>query len=46
MVPLLADGKVRPIIEKTYSLEDAASAHRHMDEDHIGKIVLTTSMVD
>ena len=46
VVPLLADGKVRPIIEKTYSLEDAASAHRHMDEDHIGKIVLTTSMVD
>ena len=46
VIPLLADGKVRPIIEKTYSLEDAASAHRHMDEDHIGKIVLTTSMVD
>ncbi|MEE2950566.1 putative NAD(P)H quinone oxidoreductase, PIG3 family [Fulvimarina manganoxydans] len=46
VVPLLADGKVRPIIEKTYLLEEAASAHRHMDEDHIGKIVLTTSMAD
>ncbi|MCK5933163.1 MAG: NAD(P)H-quinone oxidoreductase [Fulvimarina manganoxydans] len=46
VVPLLADGKVRPIVEKTYALEDAASAHRHMDEDHIGKIVLTTSAAD
>ncbi|GGD29992.1 NAD(P)H-quinone oxidoreductase [Aureimonas glaciei] len=40
--PLLTDGRVLPLIDTTYRLEDAAEAHRHMDVDHIGKIVLTT----
>ncbi|UIJ70861.1 NAD(P)H-quinone oxidoreductase [Aurantimonas sp. HBX-1] len=40
--PLVADGGVRPLIEARYRLDQAAEAHRHMDEDHIGKIVLTT----
>ncbi|MBB4003979.1 NAD(P)H-quinone oxidoreductase [Aurantimonas endophytica] len=40
--PLLAAGTVRPLIEARYPLAEAAEAHRHMDEDHIGKIVLTT----
>ncbi|NDV87166.1 zinc-binding dehydrogenase [Aurantimonas aggregata] len=40
--PLLAAGTVRPLIEARYKLAEAAEAHRHMDEDHIGKIVLTT----
>ena len=40
--PLLADGSVRPLVDTTYALEDAAEAHRHMDVDHIGKIILTT----
>jgi putative PIG3 family NAD(P)H quinone oxidoreductase len=40
--PLLADGRVRPLIDTTYPLENAAEAHRHMDVDHIGKIILTT----
>ncbi|WP_102961152.1 NAD(P)H-quinone oxidoreductase [Mangrovicella endophytica] len=40
--PLLEAGRVRPLIEATYRLEEAAEAHRHMDEDHVGKIVLTT----
>ncbi|MER0238302.1 NAD(P)H-quinone oxidoreductase [Fulvimarina sp. MAC8] len=42
VIPLLASGKVGPVMEKTYPLEEAAEAHRHLDEDHIGKIVLTT----
>ncbi|MEN3791122.1 NAD(P)H-quinone oxidoreductase [Fulvimarina sp. MAC3] len=42
VVPLLASGKVGPVMEKTYPMEDAAEAHRHLDEDHIGKIVLRT----
>ena len=40
--PLLADGSVGPLIDTTYALEDAAEAHRHMDVDHIGKIILKT----
>ena len=40
--PLLAQGTVRPVIDKTYPLEQAAEAHRRMEAgDHIGKIVLT-----
>lgn len=40
--PLLADGSVRPLIDATYPLAEAVEAHRHMDADHIGKIILTT----
>lgn len=41
--PLLASGRVRPIIDRTFPLEQAGDAHRALDADHIGKIVLTTS---
>jgi putative PIG3 family NAD(P)H quinone oxidoreductase len=40
--PLLASGAVKPLIDTVYSLDKAADAHRHMDDDHIGKIVLVT----
>ncbi|MBB5209895.1 NAD(P)H-quinone oxidoreductase [Microbulbifer hydrolyticus] len=41
--PLLAEGKIRPLIAATYALEDVADAHRLMESsNHIGKIVLTT----
>ncbi|MEZ5740893.1 MAG: NAD(P)H-quinone oxidoreductase [Burkholderiaceae bacterium] len=40
--PLLASGKVKPIIHKTFALADAAKAHALMESsDHIGKIMLT-----
>jgi len=40
--PLLDAGKIRPEIFKTFSLENAAEAHRLMESSqHIGKIVLT-----
>jgi NADPH:quinone reductase len=40
--PLLADGRVRPVIDSTFLLADAPQAHRRMESsDHIGKIVLT-----
>ncbi|MAU95639.1 MAG: NAD(P)H-quinone oxidoreductase [Fulvimarina sp.] len=42
VLPLIESGKVKPLIDETYPLEAAADAHRHMDEDHIGKIILTT----
>jgi NADPH:quinone reductase len=42
--PLIAAGRVRPIIDRTFALADAADAHRRMESsEHIGKIVLTVS---
>jgi NADPH:quinone reductase len=39
--PLLESGKVRPLIYRTFRLEQAAEAHRLMEASgHIGKIVL------
>lgn len=41
--PLLAAGKVRPVMDSTFALSDAAKAHQRMEESrHIGKIVLET----
>jgi putative PIG3 family NAD(P)H quinone oxidoreductase len=40
--PLLDRGRVKPIIFRTYPLEQAAEAHRLMESSgHVGKIVLT-----
>jgi putative PIG3 family NAD(P)H quinone oxidoreductase len=40
--PLIARGKVKPLIYKTFSLDEASKAHALMDTSaHIGKIVLT-----
>ncbi len=39
--PLLDSGKVTPVIDRTFPLEDAAAAHRLMESgEHVGKIVL------
>ena len=41
-LPLLAAGKVKPVIFKTFPLKQAAAAHTLMESSaHIGKIVLT-----
>jgi putative PIG3 family NAD(P)H quinone oxidoreductase len=40
--PLVADGRVRPVVHATMPFDRAAEAHRLMeDSGHIGKIVLT-----
>ncbi len=42
--PLLASGRVRPVIHATFALSEARDAHRLMDSsEHIGKIMLTVS---
>jgi putative PIG3 family NAD(P)H quinone oxidoreductase len=39
--PLLADGKIAPVIDSTFPLAEAAKAHERMESSkHIGKIVL------
>ncbi len=39
--PLLASGRIGPVMDSTYPLADAAKAHAHMESStHIGKIVL------
>ena len=41
VLPLLAAGKVKPVIDSTFPLTDAAKAHARMESSvHIGKIVL------
>jgi NADPH2:quinone reductase len=41
-LPLIASGKVKPVIYKTFPLAEAAAAHALMEtSSHIGKIVLT-----
>jgi putative PIG3 family NAD(P)H quinone oxidoreductase len=41
-LPLIAAGRVKPVIDSTFALEEAALAHARMESSvHIGKIVLT-----
>jgi len=40
--PMLANGRIKPVIDSSYPLEKAAEAHARMESSqHIGKIVLT-----
>jgi putative PIG3 family NAD(P)H quinone oxidoreductase len=40
-MPLLREGRVKPLMDSTFPLEKAADAHRRMEtSEHIGKIVL------
>jgi NADPH:quinone reductase len=42
VLPLIAAGKIRPLIDSTFPLAQASAAHARMDaSEHIGKIVLT-----
>ena len=43
VMPLLREGRVKPLMDSTFPLENAADAHRRMETgEHIGKIVLVT----
>jgi putative PIG3 family NAD(P)H quinone oxidoreductase len=40
--PLVEEGRLRPIIHRTFPLEQAAAAHAELERgEHVGKIVLT-----
>jgi putative PIG3 family NAD(P)H quinone oxidoreductase len=40
--PLLDDGRVRPVLDRTLPVADAARAHRVLEESgHVGKVILT-----
>lgn len=39
--PLLADGTVVPVVDRTFGMDDAAGAHRYLDSGgHVGKVLL------
>src|SRR5712692_3030167 len=45
VLPLIAKGKVRPLIDSTFPLSEASAAHQRMETGaHIGKIVLTLAI--
>jgi D-arabinose 1-dehydrogenase-like Zn-dependent alcohol dehydrogenase len=38
---LIFEGRMRPVVSETYSLEDSAAAHRSMEERRsLGKVVI------
>ncbi|MET7933385.1 NAD(P)H-quinone oxidoreductase [Streptomyces sp. NPDC005322] len=40
--PLIASGRVRPIVDRTFPMREAAEAHRRLESSgHVGKILLT-----
>jgi NADPH2:quinone reductase len=42
VMPLLREGRIKPLMDSTFPLEKAADAHRRMEtSEHIGKIVLS-----
>jgi NADPH:quinone reductase len=42
VMPLLREGRLKPLMDSTFPLEKAADAHRRMEtSEHIGKIVLS-----
>jgi NADPH:quinone reductase-like Zn-dependent oxidoreductase len=42
LLDLYTQGRVRPVVDSTFALEDAASAHRRLElRQNVGKVVLT-----
>jgi len=42
----LAAGHLKPIIAKTFSLDDIVAAHQYMESNQqVGKIIVTTSNI-
>ena len=46
VLPLLADGSVRVPIDRVFTLDEAAAAHRYLDENrNFGKVVFDVRRV-
>ena len=41
--PLLASGRIGPVMDQRFDLADAAAAHTALEADHVGKIVLAVN---
>ena len=42
--PLIEGGRVKPVVYRTFPLDEAAAAHQMMESsEHVGKIVLNTN---
>jgi NADPH2:quinone reductase len=40
--PLVESGKIRPVVDSTFPLAEAAASHQKLDASlHLGKIILT-----
>jgi NADPH:quinone reductase len=39
--PVIASGRYKPVIDKLFPLDDVVEAHRRIDGEHMGKIILT-----
>lgn len=41
--PLIADGRIKPLVDRTFRLSDVQRAHEYFDSgEHVGKVLLTT----
>jgi NADPH:quinone reductase len=41
LMPAIADGRIRPVIDKVFAFEELAAAREHMESNaHVGKIVI------
>ncbi|MFC3503361.1 NAD(P)H-quinone oxidoreductase [Micromonospora krabiensis] len=40
--PLIEAGKIRPVVDHRLPMAEAATAHRMVEGDHVGKVLLTT----
>jgi NADPH:quinone reductase len=41
LMPALGDGRIRPIIDRSFALDDIAAAQAHVEADHhVGKVVI------